>query len=129
MIALKVTHNGQPVCVAGIGDIGVITSHVTWVHSFNYRTEPDGEPSERVELSLHVGGIDTPMNEYRTWDTPPIKVGDTIAVEIVETGDTTPHADVHTYDQAGNAENERAYVRKKAREYGWSIVEQTGDTP
>lgn len=125
MIALKVAHNGQLVCIAGIGDLGVISSHVTWVHSLDYRTEPDGEPSERVELSMHVGGLYTPTNEHRTWDTPTINVGDTVTVEIIETGDITPHSDVRTYDQARDAENERDYVRKKAREYGWTIVEQT----
>jgi hypothetical protein len=124
MIALKVAHNGQPVCVAGIGDLGVITSHVTWVHSLDYRIEREGEPSERVELSLHVGGLHTPMNEHRSWDTPAIKVGDTITVEIIETGDITPHSEVRTYDQVKDAQNERDYVRKKAAEYGWTIVEQ-----
>ena len=128
MIALKVAHNGQPVCTAGIGDLGVISSHVTWVHSLNYRTEPDGEPFERTELSMHVGGLHTPTNEHRTWNTPSINIGDTITVEIIETVDITPHSDGRIFDQAQASEDERDYVRKKALEYGWTIVEHT-ETP
>jgi hypothetical protein len=129
MIALKVAHNGEPVCVAGIGDLGVISSHVTWVHSLDYRTETEGEPSERVELSLHVGGLHTPMEEHRTWDTPSIKVGDAVTVEIIETDNITPHSDARTNEQIrdAHAQDERDYVRRKAREYGWTIVEKTGE--
>jgi hypothetical protein len=123
MIALKVAHNGKPVCIAGIGDLGVISSHVTWVRTLEHQAEPHSEPFERVELYLHVGGLHTPTNEHRAWNTPAIEVGDTITVTIVETCDITPHAEVRTYDQVRDAQNEQDFVRKKASEYGWTIVE------
>ncbi len=73
---------------------------------------------------MHVGGLHTPSNEHRTWDTPEIEIGDTLTVEIVETEDITPHSDARTFDPLKNAQKERDYVRKKACEYGWTIVEQ-----
>ncbi|MCW0219024.1 MAG: hypothetical protein OJI67_11940 [Prosthecobacter sp.] len=128
MIALKIAHNGQPVCTAGIGDLGVISSHVTWVHSLNYRTEPDGEPTERVDLTMHIGGLHTPLNEHRTWDTPEIEVGDTITVQVVETDDISPHAETRSGDQLRDEKKERDYVRRKASEFGWTIIEESSSS-
>jgi hypothetical protein len=122
MIALKVTHNGQPVCVAGVGDLGVITAIVTWVHSLDSPCEPDGQPGELLDLDLNVGCLHTPSGEHRQWDVPKISVGDNISVQVVETDDISPHAKSINRDQVDRV-NEQEHVRKKAREYGWTILE------
>ena len=125
MIALQVTHNGQPVCTAGIGDLGVITTHVCWVHSLNYRHEPGGPPDEHTDLSLGVGGLHTPTDEHRGWDVPDLQVGDTVTIQVVETEDITPHTSAETASYKADPERERDHVRQKAREFGWTIVEPT----
>jgi hypothetical protein len=123
MIALKISHNGRPVCVAGVGDVGVIMSNVTWVHSFDYQTE-DGRKTEHTELSLHIGGLHTPTNEYRTWDSPDIKVGDAVTIEIVESDVVDRYTASCGSGKTGDPEEEREYVRKKAREFGWTVHEE-----
>jgi len=86
MIALRVLHNGKEVCVAGIGDLGVLSTGVTWAH-----VRLDSPPLEREDLSLMISGLHTPSEEHRRWNAPDVTVGDTVTIEIVETEDITPH--------------------------------------
>ena len=95
MIALRVLHNGKEVCVAGIGDQGVLSAVVTWA-----RIPLDSPPVAPEDLSLMISGLHTPTEEDRWWDAPDVTVGDTVTIEIVETEDITPH------DRVGISEDE-----------------------
>ena len=86
MIALRVLHNGKEVCVAGIGEQGVLNAGVSWA-----RVVRDSPPAAREDLSLHIGALLMPTDEHRGWNTPEVAVGDTITIEIVETEEITPH--------------------------------------
>jgi hypothetical protein len=122
MIALKISHNGNPVCLAGVGDLGVVMSNVTWVHSLNYRTE-EGKTTEHTELSLHVGGLHTPTNEHRSWAVPEIKVGDSVTIEIVEADEVDAYTASREGGEKRDPEEECEYVRRKASEFGWTVHE------
>ena len=123
MIALRVSHNGKEVCTAGIGDIGVITSHVTWVYSKRFREEKTRELESRTDLDMHVGGLHTPSNKHRTWNCPTIQVGDVVQVEIVETNMITPHDDEYGMSRESEIEREKQHLRDRAKDFGWEIVE------
>jgi hypothetical protein len=74
MRAFAVSVNGKPLCTAGIGDDGVLSSHVTW----------SGSPG-MGHIHMHVGGLDSPTNEHLRWSVKEIGVGDEITTRIIET--------------------------------------------
>jgi hypothetical protein len=83
MKAFVVSVNGQPFLTAGVGDKGVLSSHITW--SGGTHGLPDGE-----RLYLHVGGLDSRSGEHVRWSVPDIGVGDEITIKIIETDQVTP---------------------------------------
>lgn len=74
MRAFEVYSNDRKLCVAGIGDDGVLTAIVNWVAK-----EGSGD------LFLTVGGLVSPVSEFVNWVRQDLAVGDTITVKIVET--------------------------------------------
>ncbi len=124
MIAFEVSHNGNPVCVAGIGDQGVVSCGVDWVRRDRHPNddlENDDGTGLVTELNLHVGGLHTPADEHRTWAVPEMKVGDEVTVKVIETAEVTPHAEARS--RKHDPERKRDYVRQTARELGWTIIE------
>jgi hypothetical protein len=123
MIALRVSHNGNEVCTAGIGELGVISSHVTWVHSEEFRDESSQELVTRTELDLGVGGLHTPSNKHRRWDCPALEIGDEVTVEVVEVDDVTPHDHEHGMSKEADLEREKQYLRDRVKDLGWKLIE------
>ena len=74
MKAFLVHLNGKRLCLAGIGNHGVLNATVNWA----------GRNDRGGKLGFIVGGLETPTTEHVRWNTPPIKVGDTITITIVE---------------------------------------------
>jgi hypothetical protein len=70
MIAFLVSVNGQRVCLAGIGQDGVLGAGVDWTN--------------RRGFKFHVGGLDTKTDEFADWDTPQIGMDDEITIKIVD---------------------------------------------
>ena len=90
MIALKIAHNGAEVCTAGVGDDGMIGMSMHWVRRTGARAHPDADGGEEIEFGLHVGGIHSPSNHHHNWDTPELRVGDSVTVTVVETEQIDP---------------------------------------
>ena len=75
MRALEVSVNGEKLCVAGIGDDGVLTTIVHWAA----RQDEEG-------FFLQVGGLISQTKEHANWiNQKPLRVGDNIRVKIIET--------------------------------------------
>ena len=75
MRAFEVWVNGEKLCLAGIGDDGVLTTIV----SFAARHGEGG-------FLLHVGGLTSQTKGHVNWiDQKPLSVGDNVQVKIVET--------------------------------------------
>jgi hypothetical protein len=123
MIALRVSHNGNEICTAGIGALGVISTHVTWVHSERFRNEETRELEVRTNLDMQVGGLHTPSNKHRTWNCPSIQVGDVVQVQIVESDIVTPHDDEYGMSRESEIEREKQHLRDRAKDFGWKIIE------
>lgn len=79
MKAFVVHVNGKQLFTAGIGADGVLTAIVNWVGR--------SDPSPHCEFNLHVTGIDGRSGEFLSYPTPPIGVGDSISVQIIDTED------------------------------------------
>lgn len=58
MRAFEVSLNGKKLCLAGIGDNGVLTTIVNWVPL-----------KGKGDLLLHVGGLMGPTDEHVSWET------------------------------------------------------------
>ncbi|HEY1755824.1 MAG TPA: hypothetical protein VGG72_10540 [Bryobacteraceae bacterium] len=108
MRAFRVSLNGKRICVAGVGEHGVLNASVDYVGN----GQGDGR------LSLRVGGLSIPSEEHATWKRVDLKV------ESVDRPAKLSLADSETYET-----NQKAYVRAWAKKFGWKIVRSKKSTP
>jgi hypothetical protein len=86
MKAFEVFINGHRLCLAGVGDSGVLHAIVNWV----------GGPDREEDFSLMVGGIESITDEHLRWNVPSIGVGAEVLIRIVEaTSVDTPNKRFH----------------------------------
>jgi hypothetical protein len=57
MIAFEVFLNGNKVCRAGVGDLGVLTTVLSWVRREGRNTETRELGKIEEELTLNVSGL------------------------------------------------------------------------
>jgi len=90
MRAFEVSVNGEKLCVAGIGDDGVLNSMVNWVTRH-------GEG----DLFLSVSGLYSQTDEHVNWISQrTLSVGDEVHVKIVETSSADKPIEKHRTDPA-----------------------------
>ena len=111
MRAFKVELNGKRLCVAGVGENGVLTTIATYVGAAN------GD-----SLDLSVTGLFTPTDEHAIWRLVDLKVGDKVTVRVVDVGSVDRPRKRYRPDSKMAARNEKAYIRAKALKYGWEIL-------
>ncbi len=80
MIALEVSRNGKRLCVAGIGDNGVVCAIVDWM----------GRPGRPGHPQLKVGGLYSDTRFHANWVRRAFKVGDEITIRVVEVDEVDP---------------------------------------
>ena len=113
MIAFRVDVNGKRACVAGVGERGVLTAIVDYVGD---------ERSSR--LSLAVGGLYTPTEEHAMWKRMGLKVGDRVAITVIETESPDKPTKRYRRDTKTTQRSQKAYVRAYAKKFGWKILPQ-----
>lgn len=95
MIALQVSHNDVPLCVAGASDLAVLNTIVNAIGVLGSDTKSlhDG-PTEEPDLFLSVGGLTSRLegtNEHLRWlEHTPLAVGDCIKITILEIDEVDP---------------------------------------
>ena len=94
MKAFIVRVNGKRLCTAGVGPDGVLTTIVNWVGG-GQRGELEGN------FGFHVGGLDSRTGEHLNYDTPQLRLGDKISVELVETDKIDPEAKRYVAELSG----------------------------
>jgi len=117
MVGFKVFRNNEPLCLAGVGDSGVLTTTVSWV---------GGQHREAASIDLSVGGLATPHGRPRThlrWVDVPLEAGDEIRVQVVDLPEADPPNTRHDDDPAANLEHLKDYIRREAERLGWRIQE------
>ena len=111
MRAFDVSLNGKKVCLAGIGDDGVLSAIVNWVAG-----------DRAADLFLEVGGLVNPIREHVAWlEQKPLRVGDEIRIKIVETTSTDKPIKKHRIDPAEELRSQKRHVRVMAKNLGWTI--------
>ena len=64
MIAFEVFLNGNKVCRAGVGDLGVLTTVLSWVRREGRNTETKEPGNIEEELTLNVSGLLSAKKEH-----------------------------------------------------------------
>jgi hypothetical protein len=111
MHAFEVYLNGRRLCLAGIGDDGVLTAIVTYVAG-----------KGRKEQRLLVGGLISPTGEHVNWRKPRLKTGDEVRVKIVESATSDPPKERIRPDQKEDLRRQKQYVRDMAKKFGWKLT-------
>ena len=111
MRAFEVHLNKKRLCVAGVGDDGVLSTILSHVIG-----------NGRDEVNLTVSGMVCPANEHVRWSQPRIRTGDEIRIKVVESTVVDRPRKRYRQDPVEDKRNLKRYVRKMAREFGWKIV-------
>jgi len=112
MRAFKVSLNGKKLCLAGIGERGVLTAIIDWVAL-----------DREEQLSVQVGGLAN--EEHLKWTGPKsLRVGDEIRVKIVEAASVDRPVKKQPINPTETLKAKKRYVRMIAKELGWKIQSQ-----
>ena len=111
MRAFEVHVNGKRLCVAGIGDDGVLNTMVDYVVGHG-----------RSELYLRVGGLISPTMEHVLWRNQRLKTGDEVRVTIVESASTDRPKKRYRLDPKRELRAQKKYVREMAQKLGWKVT-------
>ena len=115
MHAFEVYSNGTKLCLAGIGDDGVLSAILTCV-----ARKGSGN------LRFDVGGLLSPVSEHVTWiKEQDLRVGDVITIKIVEADSTDMPTSRERTNPADDLNYQKSYVRAMAKKLGWKILAKT----
>jgi hypothetical protein len=112
MRAFEVFTNGKRLCLAGIGDDGVLTVMVSLAVKKGRGID---------DLRLDVGGLISPVHENVRWTNEHLNVGDEVTVRIVEVSTPDAPNERERSNPADDLEKKKEYVRAMAKEFGWKI--------
>jgi hypothetical protein len=110
MRAFSVSLNRKKLCLAGVGERGVLSAIVNWVAG-----DRGG-----AELFMHVGGLAN--EEHIDWvKQKRLQVGDEIRVKVVEAKSVDKPVRERRIHPAETLKAKKRYVRMVAKELGWKI--------
>ena len=131
MVAFDVFLNDERLCVAGVGDFGVLTACITWVaHAPGKLEQLKAESSveqPQANLNLDVGGL---RNDERSsplhvrWTDTALRLGDEIRIRVTDAAEINAPAAQYVDEPGTRDEEKKAYVRRLAKELGWEIRER-----
>jgi hypothetical protein len=110
MRAFDIHLNGKHVCLAGVGEDGVLTAIIDHI------TGPKGS-----SLHLHVGGLVSPIGKHFLWSYRRLKVGDEIIVKIAETDSVDRPRKRYPFNPEGDEKKQKAHIRAMAKKFGWRV--------
>ena len=116
--------NGKKVSTAGVGDLGVLAAHVTWVRRKGQETLAKKPDSAEEEITLHVGGLISPTEEHVRWLNRNLKIGDEVRITIAEAAQVERPRSRERRDRAKELRSQKRYVREMAKRFGWKIQTQ-----
>jgi hypothetical protein len=117
MMAFEVYLNGKKFRTAGVGELGVLTTCLSWRGSQPYQK---GGPPVPEYLRLDVGGLAT-SGEHLRWLDRKLKRGDTVSIKVVEVASADKPRERQRPDPTGDLRRQKQYVRRMAKQFGWKI--------
>jgi hypothetical protein len=84
MICFAVSLNGTPLCTAGVGPYGVLTTIVSWAVAAPEDRPPDYDEALHDQVHLHVGGIQGRSHVRFGENLDTLRPGDEIVVRVIE---------------------------------------------
>src|SRR5260370_38971102 len=113
MRAFKVSLNGKKLCLAGVGDHGVLSAIVNWVAG-----------DRGADLFMHVGGLAS--EEHVAWvKQKKLSVGDEIQIKIIDVRSVDKPVEKRRIHPAETLPSQKRYVRMMAKKLGWKIQAQS----
>lgn len=137
MKCFEVYRNGEKLCVAGVGEFGVLSAIVTWVvHSpeklARWAAEGREEtPQEKLDLTVDgMGGPDDTIvpHEHLRWVDCDVTVGDEILVKVVEQPTADEPSMRKREDPDLHVKSRKEYIRQVVKELGWTLTEGQTET-
>ena len=120
MPVFRVYLNGKKVSTAGVGELGVLGAHVSWVRRTGEHTLTRKGGSVE-ELTLHVGGLITSTEEHVRWLDRKLKVGDEVSIRVIERAPVDRPRSRERRDRSKELRSQKRYVREMAKRFGWKI--------
>ena len=123
MIGFEISVDGQKICTAGVGDLGVVTAMANWVRRIA-RDPHSGTPIAgqfEEELTFHVGGLTHDADGAGvnvTWLDQALSTGQRITMTVVDTTQVDTPRTRRREDPASVAQRRREYYERLKREYG-----------
>jgi hypothetical protein len=113
--------NGKKVSTAGVGELGVLGAHVSWVRRAGEHTLSRKPGSVEEELTLHVGGLISPSEEFVRWLDRDLKVGDEVRIRVADDTKVDRPRRRERRDHSKELRSQKRYVRQMAKKFGWKI--------
>jgi len=110
MRAFKIYLNGKKLCLAGVGNNGVLTTTITYVRS-----------RKRRETQAYVGGLILPQGDHVMWKQSRLRPGDELRVKIVEAEVVDKPQKRFPRDHFAEEKRKKRYVLQMAKQFGWKI--------
>ena len=118
MIAIEVHLNGKKLCTAGVGQLGVLSTCLSWRGPQPYQK---GGPSVAEYLRLDVGGL-ADSGDHLRWLDRKLKRGDVLGIKVVEVDSADKPRGRQRPNPAADLRRQKQYVRRMARQFGWKIL-------
>ena len=118
MICFEIILNRRRLCVAGVGDSGVLSTIISWVGGSPAAPSKRGR-TRAGDAQLHVGGLYNPephVNVHPRWINKRLKAGDEVTVRVIKCNhpDIAKEKTIQTDDD----------IREQQRQYYLSVKEQ-----
>lgn len=116
--------NGKRLSSAGVGELGVLGAHVSWVHRKGGSSRVKSRGALKEEMTLQLAGYRAASGEHLHWLDRRLKVGDDIRVVIAGDGSIDRPRSREQRDRAKELRAQKQYVREMARQFGWKVQTQ-----
>jgi hypothetical protein len=113
--------NRKKVSTAGVGELGVLSAHVTWVRRKGEDTRAKRPDSVEEELTLYIGGLVTHSEEHVCWLNRNLDVGDEVIIRVGENSRVDRPRSRQRRDHSKELRAQKRYVRDMAKKFGWKI--------
>jgi hypothetical protein len=119
MFCFEVLLNGKKLCLAGVGESGVLSVMVSWVRPSPKSPGKRGRRSDG-QADLHVGGLFDPephVHAHARWVQRGLKPGDEVSIRLVHENDPDHAKEIALQTDDETREHERKYYLRLKKKF------------